>query len=448
MSRDFPAASDRRRSAHPPLPIRGRAIDLLARIRSDGRPLLVPTVLLWVISLLLADVGKWAGGDVLVYKAYAQAAFHTPILHHLPQEYPAPALAIFVLPLVFPLAYPWIFAVLVGVGLIGLLAAYRMSATASLDVEPARRLVVYLAVGSAVVLTARYDLFAAACAFLAFRAARRESWAAAWTWSSVGFLLKLFPAVLWPVFLIAEFRRTRRIPKSRILWMAGSTALLIAIPAIFNPAALLNEVHYYLHRPPTVEGLASGLSLLFDWHAWHFVHGYGSVNAVSPLVGPMATSVTLLAAAGIIATFWAQAKSRITTEVACLLSLTLVILGMKVVSAQYLLWLMPFWALYRLRGPWVLACVANTLVFPFSTSVADVRYLSAHAWATTLTLMFLFRDVMIAVGTIGWLRSELNAERTSVVQRGSLTTIEPAFAEVGHDGRDPRLLQLQARLAT
>lgn len=445
MSRDPPDTSDIPRATHGPLAARDGAIELIAWIRSEGRPLVVPAVLLWVISVLLADVGHWAGADVLEYKAYAQVALHVPFLHHLPKEYPAPALVIFVVPLVFPLAYPWIFAALVGVGLIGLLAAYRVSGVASLDVEAARRLVVYLAVGAAVFLTARYDLFAAACAFLAVRAARRESWTAAWTWSSVGFLLKLFPAVLWPVFLIAEFRKTKRLPKNRMLWIVGSASLLIALPTIFDRPALLNEVHYYLHRPPTVEGFASGLSLLLDWHAWHFFYGYGSVNPASPLVDPMATGITLVAIAGLVATFWAQAKNRINLEVACLLSLTLLVLGMKVLSAQYLLWLMPFWALYQLRGPWVLACVANTAVFVFSTTAKDYGYISPHGWAIVLTLIFLFRDVMIAAGTIGWLRHWLRSDQATQAGVSRDSTAVHSFAASGGLPRDSELVASQAQ---
>lgn len=417
----------------------------MARIRLQGRPLLIPALLLWVISVLLADVGHWAGADVLEYKAYALSAFHDPILHHLPKEYPAPALALFVLPLVLPFAYQWVFAVLVGLAMIGLLVSYKADELHNLDLKAIRRLIVYLTVGAAVVLTSRYDLFAAACAFLAFRAAKRESWTAAWTWSSVGFLLKLFPAVLWPVFLIAEFRKTGRIPKNRLFWIVGSGALLIGVPAIFDPSALLSEVHYYFHRPPTVEGFASGLSLLVDWHAWHFFYGYGSVNPASPLVGPLATGISLAAVAGILATFWAQAKNRINLEVACLLSLTLLVLGMKVVSAQYLLWLMPFWALYRLRGPWVLACVANTAVFAFSTTAKDYGYISPHGWATILTLIFLFRDVMIAAGTVGWLRHWLRSDQATLTESSRDSTAVAAFAALGGDARDSELVASQAQ---
>lgn len=422
--------------------------DFLTRDRSDGPPLAVRVLALWVIGVLLADVGHWASTDVLEYKLYAQAVFHAPFLHHLPKEYPAPALVIFVLPLVLPFAYSWVFAVLVGVALIGLLASYKDDDGRGLDQEVARRLVVYLAVGAVVVLTARYDLFAAACAFLAFRAARRERWTAAWTWSSIGFLLKLFPAVLWPVFLIAEFRKTRRLPKSRILWILGSGALLIAIPAIFDPPAILNEVHYYLHRPPTLESLASGLSLLLDWHAWHFFYSFGSASSASPILDPMATGITLLAIAGVVATLWAQAKDRISLEVACLLSLTLLVLGAKVLSAQYLIWLMPFWALYRMRGPWVLACVANTLVFVFATSAKDWHYVSSRGWATVLALMFLFRDVMIAAGTIGWLRQQLRSGRSVPREASSDSMVDFALAAEAGNTRGPELLTSRSSLDT
>ena len=108
------------------------------------------------------------------------------------------------------------------------------------DTRAAGRLIIYLALGAVMVVAGRYDIFATLAAFLSLRAAKRDRWSAAWTWSAIGFALKLFPAAFWPVFLIAEWRRSGRIPLRRLWWMAGSVFSVTGVPALLNHAAALN----------------------------------------------------------------------------------------------------------------------------------------------------------------------------------------------------------------
>jgi len=269
-----------------------------------------------------------------------------------------------------------------------------------MDFSSAGRLIAYLAFGEVMVLSGRYDIFAVAAAFWALRAARRQQWSAAWTWSSIGFLLKLFPAVLWPVFLIAEWRQNGRIPLKRLYWVVGSGIVLVGLPALFNPDAIKNVADYYLHRPPEIGSLAAGLSLV-DQHGWRVVSTFHSVNVVSPLVGALATALEAAGAIGCAWSWWMLARGRLPVEAACLASVTFLVLGTKVGSVQYLMWLMPFWALYRLRFTWVVACIVNSVVFPFAVSTLRFGYENAKAFAITLILTYTVRDLLIAAGT--WL---------------------------------------------
>src|SRR5579864_5324596 len=157
------------------------------------RPVVAPALVLWVMAAVVT-VTLLKRGDVKEYMQYAHGALHAPLFHRLPNEYPAPALAVFLLPLLVPIPYPWAFALLAGVALVVLVTSYEGSGIPGWDVRSAGRLIIYLALGTVMVLAGRYDVFATAAAFLAVRAARGERWAAAWTWSSIGFALKLFPA--------------------------------------------------------------------------------------------------------------------------------------------------------------------------------------------------------------------------------------------------------------
>ncbi len=380
------------------------------------RAVVAPALVLWVMAAVVT-VTLLRPGDVKEYMQYAHGALHTPLFHRLPNEYPAPALAVFLLPLLVPIPYPWAFALLAGVALIVLVTGYEGSGIPGWDVRSAGRLIIYLALGSVMVLAGRYDIFATAAAFLSVRAARGERWSAAWTWSSIGFALKLFPAAFWPVFLIAEYRRTGHFPLRRLWWMAASVLLVAGAPMVLDRGAALNVLHYYLHRPSEIGSLPSGLSLLLDFHGTSWVGSFHSVNVVSGLTSGLSAGVEL---AGVVACAWTwreQARGRIPMEAACLATLTFVMLGSKVLSVQYLMWLMPLWALYRLRVTWLLASVANLMIFPYAAAREHFGYVPSHAFAVSLTLTFFARDVLVAVGTGVWLHAMVR-ERSAVTVAG------------------------------
>ncbi|HTZ07781.1 MAG TPA: hypothetical protein VMB72_01845 [Acidimicrobiales bacterium] len=391
------------------------------------RPVVLPAAVLWALAAV-ASVGYLHPFDVHEYARYAHAALRPPLLHRLPDEYPAPALALFLLPLALPLPYAWGFAVVTAVALLVLVHVYGTGATATTagaegvgrgtvedaagwSTEGARRLLVYLTLGAVMVLAGRYDLFPVAAAFLAVRSARAGRFGAAWTWSALGCALKLFPAALWPVLVVAEWRASGRPPLRRLWWIVATAVAVGALPLVLDRGAVLTVLHYYLHRPTEIGSLSAGLSVLLDPGGTSWVVSYHSSNVVSGLAPVLGDVFALAAAAGAVATWWAQARGRLTLEAACLLTLTLAVLGGKVLSVQYVMWLMPLWALYRLRPAWLLAAAANLVVFPYAAAGAGVAHLPGTTYAVSLTLVYFARDVLLVAGTVGWLRAELAAGR-------------------------------------
>src|SRR5271157_296524 len=61
-----------------------------------------------------------SASDTAVYHRYANAALASPLLHSLPKEYPAAALAIYFLPLLLPVKYLIAFALIAALGTIAL----------------------------------------------------------------------------------------------------------------------------------------------------------------------------------------------------------------------------------------------------------------------------------------------------------------------------------------
>jgi len=381
-------------------------VAVLDAVRAQWRPVVLPVLVLWVLAAVVSTT-LLHPFDVHEYERYAHAALQRPFFHRLPLEYPAPALAVFLVPLLLPVSYPWAFAVVAGIALVALATSYGRSEMPGWDTRAAGRLVIYLSLGSVMVVAGRYDIFAVAAAFWAVRAARDERWSVAWTWASVGFLLKLFPAALWPVLFIAEWRRLGRVPWRRFWWVGASAVVVAGIPALVDPGGTLNALHYYLRRPAEIGSIPAGLSFLVDAHGTTWVGSFHSANVVNTWAGPISVGIEIAGMVGCLGTWWAQARDRLTLEAACLATLSFVVLGSKVLSVQYLIWLMPFWALYRLRVSWLLASAANLVVFPYSSAATGFGYVPTRGFAVSLTVAFLARDVLVAAGTAAWMREQV-----------------------------------------
>jgi hypothetical protein len=194
--------------------------------------------------------------------------------------------------------------------------------------------------------------------------------------------------------------------------MAGSFLILAGIPALLNRAGALNALRYYLRRPTEIGSVPAGLSYLIDWHGSSLVKSFESINVVNGITGPVSVIVAVVAGVGCLWIWRAQIQNRLPLEAACLAALTFALLGAKVLSAQYLMWLMPLWALYRMKPVWLLAALANVVVFPYEVSAQSITLVPTRVFDITLTLIFLARDLLIAWGTWTWLRTVM-ADRSA-----------------------------------
>lgn len=381
-----------------------RLQDYADLIREQWRPLFFPALVFWLLATFVTG-SLISSFDISEYDHYAHAVLRLPFLHSLPKEYPFPAVAIFLAPLVLPILYRWAFAIPVGIVLLALFVSFARDDEGTGELERARRLLVYLVLGGIMFITSRYDIFAAAAAFWGIRAAMREDWSRAWTWTSIGFAIKLFPAALWPVLLIAEWRRTRRLPVKRLAWIGGAVAVTLGLPALFNGSGAVSPFHYYSARPPEVGSIPAGLSMIFNPVHWTYVSSFHSINIRSPIVGPIADAVLATAVVSCLFVWWLQLRGRLPVEAAALATLTAIVLGGKVFSVQYLLWLIPFWALYRIRVSWVLAACLNSVIFPLSLSATAFGYFGPIGYVRTLVSTNFVRDLLVLAGSIAWFRA-------------------------------------------
>lgn len=358
--------------------------------------------------------------DVREYQHYAVAALTSPVLHVWPREYPMLSLTVFLLPLLLPLAYRWAFAVLTAAVLAILIWAARE------DRAWERRLILYLAIGTIGLFAGRYDIVPALASYLAIQAGLAGRFRGAWAWSILGFLLKLFPAVLWPALLIAEWRQTGRWRWDRLLAAIASGALSIVVEAVFSRHAAFSSYRYFLHRPLEIGSLAAGLSALAAIGHFHLLTSFGSINVVSaqgPLVGSALTVVGLISA-GIVLIL--SVRGRLNFFQTSLALLTIAVLSSKVFSAQYLIWLIPLWARAPLRWQWIAVAVLTTIGYPVTFVLA---HNAGSVWFEVAMWVDLARDLMLLWGTLAWLRAEIaEASLTS----GRSAWLEPqGMSQVG-----------------
>lgn len=164
----------------------------------------------WSMFAILAATAVFGAfpTDVQEYRYYAQE-FLTHFGRLWPFEYP-PASIIPMMPAALsPFAFGFAMA---GIGLAVYETLRRVAPQAA-----SWWLVLTLA-GAMFTTGGRYDIVPAACCLWGVLAAERRNWRAAWFWSAVAACLQWFGAVLWPLWLIAEWRETGRWRLDRASW--------------------------------------------------------------------------------------------------------------------------------------------------------------------------------------------------------------------------------------
>jgi len=358
--------------------------------------------------------------DTAVYERYgeAMAAGEVPYRDFRP-EYPPGAMPVFVVPALvgddYERSFGWLMAAC-GVALVLLTAA----ALAALDAGPARFGAVLgfaalwpLALGP-VVLT-RYDLWPAALtvgAVAAFLAGRDRLGSGV---LGAAVAAKIFPVVLAPLLAAWVWRR-----RGRRAALACGTIFLAVLAAAFLPFAALGpggvgeSLGDQLSRPLQIESLGAAFLVALHHVAGLGVEmapGHGSQNiagALGDAVGVAATAVQV----AVLCVLWVVfARGELSRErlvrFAALALVAFVALG-KVLSPQFLVWLVPVVPLVGLPAA---ATIAAALVL--TQSWFPYRYWEyAREFDGTVTGLVLARDVVLVVLLVvlsrpglGWLRT-------------------------------------------
>ncbi len=324
------------------------------------------------VSLSASLPGVWTAtariSDVPVYERYGDAIERGQVPYRdFRLEYPPGALAAFAVPSLVASgrrSYARVFGLeMMLVGLVAIGACFvaftalglrRLRLAAALGVPASAPLLL-----GPLVLT-RFDLYPAAVTALAVAAilAGRDRFGAGALGAAVA--IKLYPAVLVPLAVAFAWRRHGR---RRALVDLGVCSLITAVVFLpffaMSPGGVAWSIRRQLDRPLQIESI--GAAMLLALHhaagmplAWASSHGSQNLTGTVATVAAAVTTALQIAALGYL---WWRYAARSTPGLAafgesCLGALVAFVALGKVLSPQFLVWLLPAAGLVSGRRFW------------------------------------------------------------------------------------------------
>jgi hypothetical protein len=359
----------------------------------------------------------------------AQKIFHGEIPYHdFISEYPPLALMGFLLPGLFfhtTTAYSWAFAaelLMFDLLVLYLLADLAVFFKVSIKNTLAVYTLVILAIGP--ILVCRYDIMPAALTLLALWAFIKGKNKLAWGATALGFLAKLYPVIILPLFLLYQWKNRQYGRMFQGIAVFVIVVLIFCLPwLIIDAPGFTKSFTYHLDRPLHAEstyGSALMVGQVFGMDKIPADLTYGSWNLLSSLADKLAKIAFYVTAFFSIIIYWLfvtrtrydevnDSSKPLNTSSAsilaqCVILLTFVFLLLnKVFSAQYLAWLCPLLPLffygkrkYTVLSLFVIAAAVTQYVFPYNY----VSFEQVHAVPVLLlaarNLMLITAGILVA----------------------------------------------------
>jgi hypothetical protein len=343
----------------------------------------------FVLSWALVHTWFWGRHQIVdwpTYQRYGDAIVHGGLVPYrdFALEYPPAALPVFVLPSLFG-AYPDSFALVMaacGVALVFVVGALRPAALLYVAVAP-------LLVGS--LILSRFDLWPTLLVAAALAALVTSRDPLGWGLLGIAVAAKLWPLALVPLALTWSWRRGRR--GAELAGLATAAACFVPF-AILAPTGLWASLRGQADRPLQIESLGAAFVTTFG-HP-RVVTSHGSQNLAG--YGWVAALLVAAAAAALVAVWVAFARGPTTRDRflrhAAAATCAVIAFG-KVLSPQFLIWLVPLVPLVRgRRGLAATALLTAALVL---TQVwFPARYFE-YALEGKLAGVVLARDLVLVV---------------------------------------------------
>jgi uncharacterized membrane protein len=344
--------------------------------------------------------------DTPVYREYGEAMATGEVPYRdFEVEYPPGALPTFWLPTLGSAEqYDAIFEALM-LMCAAVLLALAVYGVAALGGPPMRLLAVATGIGlfplalGTVVLT-RYDMWPAALTAAALAAVLSGHERLGLAVLGLAVAAKIYPLVLLPPLLVYVARRKGgREAAIGLGVFAAALAVVVAPFAAVAPEGLAESVERQLGRPLQIESLGASFLLAADRVGLYeptVVSSHGSQNLDGPLPDALATTQTVVQAAALLAVWFLFARGPATATrlvAACAGSVVVFVALGKVLSPQFLIWLVPVVALLAGRigvaaGALLAAALVTTHLW-FPTRYWDLVDLQPVGWLALVRNLFL-----------------------------------------------------------
>jgi glycosyl transferase family 87 len=381
--------------------------------QSSSRPAEPPraaAALLVGLALLTASWGLLHVGfyeryqlvDTPVYREYGEAVLDGEVPYRdFGIEYPPLALPMFVVPALAPEErYEPVFELLMWACAVAMLA-FVVLALRAVGAEPVRLVAAAafvglapLALGSLVL--SRYDLWPAALtagALAAFVSGRERL---GYAGLGLGAAAKIYPLVLVPVALAWTLRRRgRREAALGLGIMAGVLGIILLPFAVIAPEGLAGSLGRQLGRPLQIESLGAAVLLAAHQAGVYdpaVASSHGSQNLEGSLPDALAAVQSVLQGLALLAVWLAARRGSLLAGAAA--AVTAFVAFGKVLSPQYLVWLLPLVPLVAgatglaASGLLAGALVTTQLWFPY-------RYWEGVVALEPAGLLVLARDLLL-----------------------------------------------------
>lgn len=307
-------------------------------------------------------------------------------LRALPHEYPFLTLIPFSFGLLVPIAWS---QVAFAIGMILIAALIYLILARFRSRRAAIACAFYLVAGCWATAAGRYDLFPAILTLGAVVLAAKERWKWAFAFLALATLLKYYPVLLLPPFLIAQRKSMGLKWSDRRLWIpfgvfVAVCVVLMGLSLLLSAEGTLGPFGYFGERPVQVESFASSLiwlsSLIRPQHL-QFAYTFGSLNVLSSRASLFSALISLALVLGLLYTFWLQWRSKIDLATSTVLVLLIIMITGKVFSPQYLIWILPLVAYvgegdWRWVLSWGLIGLLTTWIYPTIYTMAPIIHVA------------------------------------------------------------------------
>ena len=272
----------------------------------------------------------------------------------------------------------------------------------------------------------RYDIIPAVMTIGAFYLLIRNRAPASFVLLGLATMTKLYPILLAPFFATKYLmNRDWKGLSLVVVWFVAGVAI-VAVPAyLLDPGMITGFLGYHSARPLEIDSLAATLiyplSMLDLTEVWiqpaTAVGSYGSDNLRGPLcdaVAPLLTPIMAVLLVVLALWFWKlrsgmeRVDERVfATSAAIVVALMIFILVGKVLSSQYLIWIIPFLAValatmqdrelkWRVFWTAVIALVITQINFAYTFGVTG----GGESITSLSMIMVLIRNIVLVAMTV------------------------------------------------